>query len=223
MSDPAFDFWYAVNNTEILLRPSQRLETFGSTVVDYQLITEMMDAPDRVRVREGRLQAYRPEIITPQSFLETALEGFSDAESRAYVDWLREHERDLLILKYGFNLRKQETSEQLITDRIEAVVDRAKADLTARQNPLSALLVGVDEPWEVCLLKLMVDLVQQSGPHHAREIGRDPQGHHHEIDRLFREAARDRSRVEPLAARLRELRLFGQYEDRFYALVRAAR
>ena len=35
--DP-FDFWFAVNNTEIRLLPKRHLETFGSTVLNYHLV-----------------------------------------------------------------------------------------------------------------------------------------------------------------------------------------
>src|SRR5271167_2503131 len=93
MSDKQeFDFWYAVNHTEIVLRPRQHLETFGATVIDYLLISELMDQAGQVRVREGRLQAYRPEIITPQSFMANSLEGFNESQSCDYMDWLRAHE-----------------------------------------------------------------------------------------------------------------------------------
>ena len=42
MSPPPkeFDFWYAVNNTEVLEMPLGRLETFGSTLIHYRLVTE---------------------------------------------------------------------------------------------------------------------------------------------------------------------------------------
>lgn len=221
MSDKQeFDFWYAVNNTEIVLQPQRQLETFGATMVDYHLITQLMDNPQQVRVREGRLQAYRPEIITPRAYMENALEGFGEAQASDYLDWLREHEADLMILKYGFKIKKEVTSEQIITDSIEAVTERVKADQTARNKPHSAVLVGVDEPWEVCLLKLLVELIKSAGPQHARDLHRDPLGHHHEVEAAFRNAARDRSQVPVLAELLKRTRLFSQYEDRFFALVR---
>lgn len=221
--DTRFDFWYAINNTEVVLSPRKQLETFGTTVVDYHLVSETMDRADQVRVREGRVQAYRPEIITPQSFLETALEGFSENQSSDYMNWLREHADDLLILKYGFKIRKEVTSENIVTDAMATVVERVKKDIEAGGKPHAALLVGVDEPWEVCLLKLMVELVQQSGPGHARDLRTDPQGHRHEIEAAFREASRNKELIPALAQRLKELRLFGDYEDRFYALVRSSR
>jgi hypothetical protein len=221
MSDKReFDFWYAVNNTEIVLRPQRILETFGATVVDYHLISQLMDNTNQVRVREGRLNAYRPEIITPSSFMENALEGFTEAQASEYLDWLREHERELMILKYGFKIKNEANSEQIITDDLAAVTERVKTDQTARNKPYSAVLVGVDEPWEVCLLKLLVELVQQSGPHHARELRHDPHGHRSEIEQAFRSAARDRSKIPALADLLKRTRLFGEYEDRFFALVR---
>ena len=222
MSDKQeFDFWYAVNNTEIVLRPQKQLETFGATLVDFHLISQLMDDTTQVRVREGRLQAYRPVIISPSSMMESTLEGFGESQASDYLDWLREHERDLMILKYGFKIKKEISSEQIITDALESVTQRVKADQSARNKPHSAVLVGVDEPWEVCLLKLLVDLVQQSGPHHARELQRDPLGQRHEIEQGFRNASRDRSQIPALADLLKRTRMLGEYEDRFFALVRS--
>ena len=64
--DIAFDRWYAASKVRILLSPSHRLETFGSTLVNYHLISELDDHPGKVRVREGRLEAHQPRIITPR-------------------------------------------------------------------------------------------------------------------------------------------------------------
>lgn len=216
-----FDFWYAVSNTEIVLAPTRRLETFGATTVDYSLVTEPMDSVGSVRVREGRLLAARPEILTPSAFMESILEGFQEPAAEAYAEWLRSHAQDLLILRYGFRIRKQDIREEILHDTIDAVVDRIRRDVERRDNPLAALVRGVDEPWEVCLVKLMVDLVQKSGPEHARTLRRDPTGARQTIERMFRAAAKDRSRLGDLANLLRSERLFAEYEDRFFALVRS--
>ena len=216
------DFWYAVNHTEILLAPRQRLETFGETVIDYHLVTEPMDEVRRVRVRAGRLQAYRPQIVTPQ-LDETALEGFGDPEAGRYLEWLKAHPGDLRILKYGFRLRHSGGRDELITDSLEAVIARVRADLAARNPPLAALVRGVDEPWEVCLVKLMVDMVQRSAGQNLSELEADPDGARHEIEQAFLAAARDAGRVSALAELLRRRGVFAEYEDRFFALVRSAR
>jgi hypothetical protein len=216
-----FDFWYAVNNTEVLELPRGRLETFGSTLINYRLVTELMDTIGQVRVREGRIQAFRPEILTPQSFSESPLEGFRQGPADDFVRWLREHESDLTILKYGFKIRQETATESILHDSIENVIGRVRADLKSREDPLAALVVGVDEPWEVCLLKLLFEVIRQSAPGNARELRADPDGARHAVERAFRLAANDRSQLAPLAALLTKLGQFKAYEERFFALVRS--
>jgi hypothetical protein len=104
---------------------------------------------------------------------------------------------------------------------MDNVVERVRTDLKTKADPLSALIVGVDEPWEVCLLKLLFEVVKQSAPVNARDLRADPDGSRHEIEKAFRMAAGDRSRLAPLAQLLTRLDKFKDYEDRFYALVRS--
>lgn len=215
-----FDFWYAVNNTEVLKLPDNKLETFGTSVVNYHLLCELMDSVDKVRVREGRIEAYRPQILTPQSFADTMLDGFGDEASK-YTEWLRSNESDLMILKYGFAIRKQETNDHIVSENLPVMIDRMKDRLHERNDPLSALLVGVEEPWEVCLVKLMVEVVQQSAPEHVRMLKQDPIGARHEIEKAFQQAAQDKSMISELSAKLHRYKLFEEYEDRFFTLVRS--
>ena len=216
-----FDFWYAVNNTEVVLLPRGRLETFGSTLIHYSLVTELMDTVGQVRVREGRIQSFRPEILTPQSFSESPLEGFHAGQAEDFIRWLREHESDLVLLKYGFKIRHETVTESIVHDSIDNVLDRVATDLKAKEDPLCALVRGVDEPWEVCLLKLLFEVVRRSAPGNARDLRADPDGTRHEIEHAFRMAANDRAQLAPLAALLTRLGKFKDYEDRFYALVRS--
>ncbi len=37
------NFWYAVNNTEVVLMPKSYLETFGTTNLRYHMVSELMD------------------------------------------------------------------------------------------------------------------------------------------------------------------------------------
>ena len=217
-----FDFWYAVNNTEVLELPRGRLETFGTTLINYRLVTELMDSVGQVRIREGRIQSFRPEILTPGSFAESPLaEGFRSAPAEDFVRWLREHEAELVLLKYGFKIRQETLTESVVHDTVDNVLDRVRADLKSREDPLSALVRGVDEPWEVCLLKLLFEVVRASAPGNARDLRADPDGSRHAIELAFRQAARDRTRLAPLAQLLNRLGKFADYEDRFYALVRS--
>jgi hypothetical protein len=220
-STSPFDFWYAVNNTQVLIPPRQQLETFGSTTLYYHLVAETMDTVNQIRVREGRIHAYRPQIITPENLGQAMLEGFQGEQVDRYMDWMKENESHLVLLQYGFAVRKESINEHIVTDTMANVLDRVADEVRASPHPMHALLRGVDEPWEVCLLKLISDVVQRSAPHHAQQLKSDPTGARHEIENLFLEASRDSARIPALSRALEQSKLFKDYEDRFFALVRA--
>lgn len=220
-SNQPFDFWYAVNNTEVIIHPRRQLETFGATTLYYHLVSEHMDTVNQIRVREGRIHAYRPQILTPEALGHVMLEGFTEDQSRRYMEWMRENESTMVFIKYGFSIRKEQLNEHIITDSIENVIDRVRQEVEKSSEPMHALIRGVDEPWEVCLLKLIVDVIQLSAPGNAMELQRDPDGTRHRIEELFREASRNSAMLAPLSRELEKARLFKEYEERFFALVKA--
>lgn len=223
-----FDFWYAVHNTEIVLSPKRHLETFGNTIINYCLVSELMDDTGKVRIREGRMQMFRPQIITPSAYAATTLEGFGE-EAAKYMEWLREHEDSVRILRYGYTLKQESFSEQVVTDNLEAVLGRVKADVAAKNDPFSALIKGVDEPWDVCLVRLFWGIIQNSAHANIRELHERhlfdlqdgiPAGVREEVEKGFHAATRDASLVKPLGRMLQEYGVFEQYQDRFFKLVK---
>ena len=229
--DAQFNFWYAVHNTHVLLAPTSQLETFGATMLNYHLVTELMDAAEKIRIREGRVKAYRPEIITPQSFMETVLEGFGE-EAHAYAEWLRANEKELMILKYGFAIAKEHIREEVVTGPLAGIAEKVKDTVAESNDPLAAVVVGVEKPWEVCLLKLMVDVVQKSTGANVQDFRRRgilrPEDamraeQRTEVDQAFRAATHDAQRLQGLYDLLQKHQVFEEYQDRFFALVRAHR
>lgn len=229
--DHSDSFWYAVNNTEIVLMPARQLETFGTTVFNYHMVSELMDTVNRVRVREGRVKAERPKVVTPASYAQLLLDGFGD-QARNFLDWMRTHRKDLRILQYGFAISKQEISEELYSDRVESVLDRVKQSVRKKNDPLSAVLVGVDEPWEVCLLKLLVEIIGSSVSGNIGDLERRhvfdetdgiPNAVRREIESAFQAASLDSSLVRPLGRLLQQHNVFPKYEDRFFALMNPGR
>ena len=142
-SNPDYDRWYAARHVRILLSPSHRLETFGNTLVNYHLISELDDHPGKIRVREGRLEAHQPLVIAPH-FAEVTAEGFSD-EAKAYVEWLKANEESLRILRYGYCLKTS-------------------------HDGFAAVLQGVDEPWDVALVELWRREVDKSFSQNVKEL-----------------------------------------------------
>jgi len=168
-SNPDYDRWYAVRKARILVSPSHHLETFGNTLVNYHLISELDDYPGKIRVREGRLEAHQPLVIAPH-FVELTAEGFSD-EARAYMEWLKANEENMRILRYGYCLKTDNFSEQIVTDSLAAVTERVKAEVLASRDEFAAVVQGVDEPWDVALVELWRREVERSADRNIRELG----------------------------------------------------
>jgi hypothetical protein len=228
--DP-FDFWYAVNNTEIKVMPSRHIETFGMTDLKYHLVSELMDTANQTRVREGRMQANRPQIITPDAYSRTVLEGFGD-EARQYIEWLKDHEREVRILRYGYTLKREVYSEHLVSESVKTVVERVEKEVRDKNDPLSAVILGVDEPWDVCLVKLFWEVIQTSATTNIRELEQRrmfdddrgvPRGLRHELEGMFLAASRSPGLIPILGRKLQEIGLFAEYEDRFFSLVKASK
>ena len=155
------DFDYAIENTQVILAPERQIATFGSTSFKFYLISELMDRVDHVRIRNGKIHAERPQIFTPEHYCRLLLEGFGEKAER-YVDQLRERARNIAVLRYGFQFRKTDLSEQTVPDSIDAVINRTKRRVEGADEPLSAIIRGVDDAWEVCLLKFTIDMVERS-------------------------------------------------------------
>ena len=155
------DFHYALENTRVVVQPQRIIETFGSTSFRFLLVSELMDEANVVRIRGGRIEAERPRIVSPHHFSKLLLEGFGGL-AREFADWVEQHSSSLRVLRYGFQLRKSDLEQSIVRDSMEAVLGNLKEDLTCRSDPTAALIAGVDEAWEVCLLKFTMDMIQRS-------------------------------------------------------------
>ena len=170
----ADDFQYALENTRVLLAPQRQIETFGSTRFRFHLLTESMDRIDEVRVRDGFIDAERPQLLTPAHHAQVLLDNFGE-KAREFAEWLRQPGGPMAaFLKYGFQFRRSEISQSTVHEPIASVGERLCATVAASHGdePLSAVIQGVDDAWEVCLLKFTMDLVQGSAAGNTRDLRR---------------------------------------------------
>ena len=128
---------YAIENTQVIVAPQRRIATFGDTSFRYFLVTELMDTVGQVRVRDGRLHAERPQIITPGQIHRMLAEGFGE-RAEAFVEWLRERAPQLAALKYGFQFRKSDVSDNVLHGTLDEVLSRLREDVERSEDPLSA-------------------------------------------------------------------------------------
>ena len=228
-NDKTFDFHYAVANTEILIPPTGRLETFGDTLLGYVLVSESQDDIGRCKVRTGRMRMRKPLLVTPEAYAERSLEGFSD-EARKYLEWLRDNGQEVHVLRYGYTLSRESFSESEVSRPIGDVLEDVARDVKKRKDPYLALVRGVEDPWDVCLVRLFLDSVSRSARHNIEELAqRRIAGHRspgvspevrQEIEEAFAAAARDPGLRNRLGALLQRHNLFSAYEERFFNLFR---
>ncbi len=155
------NFQYALENTEVILAPEGRIATFGQTSFRFYLISELMDRANEIRVRDGRIHAERPQILTADHMSRLLLDGFGDKAER-YLEQLREGAQRFAFVRYGFQFRKTDVVEKTVRDSLAAVIEQTKARVESSEEPLSAVIQGVDDGWEVCLLKFTIDLIEKS-------------------------------------------------------------
>ncbi|BCU75679.1 hypothetical protein [Luteolibacter sp. LG18] len=159
------DIQYAIETTRVLREPDRRIDTFGETRFEFQLLSELMDRAGEVRIRTGHLEAMRPRIMRPEAYREIELEGFNDnARKRldAMMEKLRAEGKDLAFLQYGFQFRRSQVTEEIVHDSIEAVRDRVLEDIRRTGNPARAVIEGVDDAWEVSLFKFSFEMILRS-------------------------------------------------------------
>jgi hypothetical protein len=162
------DFHYAMENTRVVAAPQSAIETFGTTRFHFHLVTELLDEVDSVRIRSGTIEAERPRILTAQHFSKVLLEGFGE-EAREFAEWMESNAAMAKILRYGFQFRKTNFAEQVVKEPMEAALGRLEDQIQRGDDPFAALIAGVDDAWEVCLLKFTMEMIQRSAGENMAE------------------------------------------------------
>jgi hypothetical protein len=155
------NFQYAMETTTVLREPDRRIETFGATRFEFEILSEEMDRVGRVSVRRGEVEAQKPQLIKPDGFSDIELEGF-DPKVLRVIEHLKEQGLDLSFLQYGFQFKRSDVSTEVVHDRIENVCDRAMEAVRISGNPSLAIIRGVDDAWEVGIMKFTLDMIMKS-------------------------------------------------------------
>ena len=116
---------------------------------------------EAIAVRNGRIDAEKPLILKPEGWENWSFENFGP-EGQAFGEWFKNHVKDLAILRYGFQLRRTDVNEEIVHEPMAAVCDRLISDLRVSGNPMRAIIQGVDDTWEISLLKFTFEMIQKS-------------------------------------------------------------
>jgi hypothetical protein len=221
----------AVEHTEILRLPKQKLATFGTTNVYYYLVTkpaysELVGNVTETVVREGRVVAQRPRIVTP--YYLSRLEGFSPSAKRYFDMLTRTYGSDSLGLVYTYRNKPEELN--IVSDNLPSVVNKLNAEIDTRGDPLASIIKGEDELWDVSLMKFIYELTRNSALNNLSQMGRRglldidtsgiPVDVRVRIDELFSKVVKGEVEPRELKDELERWDLFEEYEDRFFSLFR---
>ncbi len=225
---------WAARHTEILRPPKQSLATFGITNIYYYLLTEPAYAEfapgtSETVIREGRVIAERPRIVTP--YYLSRLEGFS-TDARKYFD--------LLISSLGgdapgllYTYKNEPKELNIVSDNWPVVVDRLNSEIDRRGDPLASIIKGQDELWDVSLLKFIYEITRGSVHSNLTQLGARgllktdasgiPADARLRIEELFQMVAAGERPPGALKDELERWNVFEAYQDRFFNIFRKGR
>ncbi len=220
-----------VVSTEILRSPKQSLATFGMTNIHYYLVTEpayseLVQQVAETVVREGRVIAERPRIVTP--YYLSQLEGFSPDAMRYF---------DTLVKTYGshapgllYSYRNEPKELTIVSDSLPSVVDKLNAEIDRSSDPLATIIKGEDHLWDVSLLKFIYEITRNSLQGNLAQMGSRglldvdaggvPMDARVRIEELFTRVIRGEAEPRMLKDELDRWNVFAEYEDRFLAIFR---
>lgn len=214
---------YALEHTELVRAPQQHLATFGSSVIDYYVVTELVGNVSVVR--DGKVIAERPKIVTPAYLVN--VEGFSEQAKKYIAMMARERPYESGVF---YRYKNEPKGMNVVSEPMGQVIGKLSSQIEEGQNPLSTIIKGVEESWDVSLLMFIYELTTRSvGPNVAEFSRRGfldtdasgvPQGARDYIEELFERASRSLSRAPELVMELNRWGLFPEYQDRFFALFR---
>ena len=223
---------HAIRNTFVVRPPRQNLATFGTTSIKYYLVTEPVyrelqaeGTPDDVVIREGMIRAEQPQVVTPHHLLQH--EGFGDNATDYLKHLVQEIGPDAPGLLYAYKNEGMRTN--VASGDAAQVTNRLKRWLDREERGLEAVIKGVDELWDISLMKFIFDLTTASVKANVAEMQAHglmdvehgvPKDARRRIERWLEDARR--GNVEPAVVH-REIErwgLFDEYEDRFLSLFR---
>ena len=224
----------AIEQTWVVRFPRQQLATFGTTNISYYVVTEPIyreltadDPAQEGVIRTGRVIAERPAIVTPTYAM--TLEGFS-AEAHEYLQHAAQrygpHSPGIL-----YRYKNEAGNTDVVSGATSEIAHRISDDLERRKDNMSVVLVGVDELWDVALLKFMYEFTSSSVAGNIHEFqtrgllepqpryGGVPRAAIQQVEQLFRDAQAG-GNTEMLKRELDRWGLFDFYQDRFLSLFR---
>lgn len=221
-----------VENTRVVRPPKQMLATFGTTIIEYFVVTRPSyeglpgaGQQEESVIRTGKVTSARPQLVTP-FYLMNLFQGFEHGQE--FASYLRAtYGPNAPGLMYSYKQEPGDTS--VVSDGPDVVAGRIADDLERDGRNLSVVIRGVDQFWDVSLAHFIHGLTIGSAPANAAEIaqrgllqpsGSVPRGAREKIDEMFAAVRSGDMDGNELKQEIDRWGLWEEYEDRFLELFR---
>jgi len=155
------------------------------------------------------------------------VEGFSEQAKKYIAMMARERPYESGIF---YRYKNEPKGMNVVSEPVRQVISKLRSQIEEERNPLSTIIRGVEELWDVSLLMFIYELTTKSVRADVAEFNRRgfldidangvPQGARDYIEELFEQASRNLSRAPELVVELNRWGLFPEYQHRFFALFR---
>lgn len=235
---------YALKETEILRKPDGLISTSRDTTLHFYVLVEpaylevLPDEGPETKIREGKISWEKPKLLTPGYLM--SMEGFSE-EARQALKLIAAQSPDLAGILYKMRYKREEEREVTVPRDIKESFRRIENELNDKGDTFSVVIKGIDELWDVSLLKFVQELIVKSAyksqmPYYENKgyISRDERGFarvtrnleglplaaRKEIERMFFKVKNGDIDPSILKKELDRWGVFTAYEDRFFDLFR---
>jgi hypothetical protein len=231
-----------LENTEILLEPDDLISTEHDTTLHYYVLSkpyyldEFPGEGPETKVREGKITWEKPKLLTPDYMIN--MSGFS-GEAKKAMQMIARENPDLAGLLYKRNYRKESISTFTINREIKAAEAKIREDIDENDENLKVIIKGIDELWDVSLMKFIQGLVLKSAyksqlPDYedkgflstndkgysvvTRNLEGLPIAASEEIEKMFEMVKNGDEDPSKLKKELDRWGVFNAYQDRFFDL-----
>ncbi len=232
-----------LEKTEILKSPEKLISTNKATTLHYYVLAEpyylevFKNEGPETKIREGTITWEKPKLLTPGYILK--MEGFSENAKNVLKKLARKHP-DLAGLLYKMKYTKDFEETVTVSSDIEKTFNRINEEID-EEEMLTVIIKGVDEYWDVSLMKFIQELmiksafssqlndftnqgfvrIDESGsPSVTRNFQGLPLAARDEIELMFRKVKKGDLDPAVLKQELDRWGVYENYEDRFLDLFR---
>ncbi|MEJ6951845.1 hypothetical protein [Natronospora cellulosivora (SeqCode)] len=231
-----------LKETEILREPNELISTNKATTLHYYVLAEPAylelfenEGPE-TKIREGKISWEKPKLMTPGYMLD--MEGFSE-EARESLRMVARRNPDLAGVLYQMRYKRDEARESTVPHKIMETFRRIENRIEDEEQAFAVVIKGIDELWDVSLMKYVQDLVIRSAmksqlPYYQNKgyLRMDERGYaavtrnleglpivvQNEIEDMFNKVASGELDPGILKKELDNWGVFASYEDRFFDL-----